>query len=87
VIDALAKSHRDPGFRLASNVLEAAPEIGLYYRPDILVPLVHVEHQLEGGSRVGRVLHVHAHETVLLPRIDDDLFKIFPAQILVEGKP
>jgi hypothetical protein len=51
------------------------------------VPLVHVEHQFEGGPSVGRVLHVYPHEAASLPGVDHYLLQVPPAQVLVYVEP
>ena len=78
---------RDPGLGQTHEIVEAVPEISLYHHSDVLVSLVHVEHQLRGGGRVGSVLYINPHEASPFPGVDDDLLEVPPAEILIEGEP
>jgi hypothetical protein len=45
---------------------------------------VHLQHDLERGGGVGRVLHVHPHEAVSRRRVLDYLLQVAAAQVFVE---
>src|SRR5215208_5725150 len=87
VLDAFAQAHRDAGFREAHHIVEAAPHVGLDHGSDVLVALVQIYDHVQRDARVGRVLHVHPHESALLTRVRDYLLQVRPAQLLVDREP
>src|SRR5215213_613809 len=87
VIDAFAQPYRHPRLNQTDDVLEAAPEVGLYHGAGVLVALVHVQNYLDGRGRKGRVLHIHPHKAISLRGILYDLLQVRPAQLLVKEQP
>src|SRR5215213_1114943 len=53
VIDAFAQPYRHPRLNQTDDVLEAAPEAGLYHGAGVLVALVHVQSYPDGRGLKG----------------------------------